>query len=287
MARARNIKPGFLKNEELSDLPPLARLLFAGLWMLADREGRLEDRPKRIKTECLPYDNCEIDDLLWQLHDKSFIIRYKVGETRFIQIPKFSDHQHPHANESASKIPEVSSGCRVSRNGTKDFGNLPADSGNALTDSGLISDCLITDPLISDSLIDSTPKSPHALAIISPSRRKPKRKIAEIAKALGTVRLAWWKDFWAIYPCHDDPRSAMDAFERTVFSLEDWAKVRAGAVRYRAKADADPELKLKYGQGWINGERWEDETTRARASPVSASELRTARLIEKAKEMGL
>ena len=48
MARARNIKPGFFANENLAECDPLARLLFAGLWCLADREGRLEDRPKRI-----------------------------------------------------------------------------------------------------------------------------------------------------------------------------------------------------------------------------------------------
>ena len=51
MARARNIKPGFFLNEELGVLPPLVRILFAGLWCIADRDGRLEDRPKRIKME--------------------------------------------------------------------------------------------------------------------------------------------------------------------------------------------------------------------------------------------
>ena len=61
--RARNLKPGYFKNEGLADLPPLARILFAGLWGMADREGRLEDRPKRIKAEILPYDNCDTDKL--------------------------------------------------------------------------------------------------------------------------------------------------------------------------------------------------------------------------------
>lgn len=147
MARARNIKPGFLKNEELCEIDPLGRLLFAGLWMLADREGRLEDRPKRIKADCLPYDSCDIDELLWQLHERNFIIRYKVGESRFIQIPKFSDHQHPHANEIVSKIPEFSIGCELSRNAAKDSSKSTKDSSNAPSHSGLISDCLISDSL--------------------------------------------------------------------------------------------------------------------------------------------
>ena len=45
MARARNIKPGFFKNEILGVADPLYSLLFEGLWVLADRAGRLEDRP--------------------------------------------------------------------------------------------------------------------------------------------------------------------------------------------------------------------------------------------------
>ena len=56
MARARNIKPAIMDNDDLAELAPLTRLLFVYLWMLADREGRLEDRPKRIAAQALPFD---------------------------------------------------------------------------------------------------------------------------------------------------------------------------------------------------------------------------------------
>ena len=105
MARARNLKPGFFKNEELAELEPLVRLLFAGLWTLADREGRLEDRPKRIRAELLPYDDGNIDEFLQCLHGAGFILRYVVDGNRFIQILKFSEHQNPHVKEPASSIP--------------------------------------------------------------------------------------------------------------------------------------------------------------------------------------
>lgn len=72
MARARNIKPGFFQNELLAEIDPLGRLLFAGLWTIADREGRLEDRAKRIKVALLPYDDCDIDGLLGQLEKHGF-----------------------------------------------------------------------------------------------------------------------------------------------------------------------------------------------------------------------
>jgi len=105
MARSRNIKPGFFLNDELAECDPLARLLFAGLWCIADREGRLEDRPKRIKAEVLPYDDCDPDDLLNQLAQRGFIIRYEVDGNRYIQITNFKKHQNPHIKEAPSIIP--------------------------------------------------------------------------------------------------------------------------------------------------------------------------------------
>ncbi len=105
--RARNIKPGFFKNEELAAKDPLARILFQGLWCMADREGRLEDRPARIKAEILPYDDCSIDSLLNSLAsgDDPFILRYESDGRRFIQVIHFRNHQNPHWRENKSSIP--------------------------------------------------------------------------------------------------------------------------------------------------------------------------------------
>lgn len=105
MSRARNIKPGFFKNDRLAECGPLTRILFAALWCEADREGRLEDRPKRIKAECLPYDDCNVDVMLDELAARDFIVRYTNGKDRFIQVLAFNKHQNPHIREPASLIP--------------------------------------------------------------------------------------------------------------------------------------------------------------------------------------
>lgn len=105
MARARNIKPGFFTHDGLAELEPLTRLLFIGLWTVADRSGRLEDRTKRIKAEVMPYDDCDIDAMLWALHKAGFILRYRVGEVCAIQIVKWDKHQNPHIKEADSTIP--------------------------------------------------------------------------------------------------------------------------------------------------------------------------------------
>lgn len=105
MPRARNIKPAFFTNDILAECDPLARILFIGLWTISDREGRLEDRPKKIKAETLPYDNCDANALLNQLHNRGFIVRYEVENVAYIQIVNFSKHQNCHMKENASIIP--------------------------------------------------------------------------------------------------------------------------------------------------------------------------------------
>lgn len=108
MARTRSIKPGFFDNETLGDLHPLTRLLFIGLWCIADREGRLEDKPRRIKKILLGYDDVDADEtdkMLQNLHNSGFIYRYSIGEERYIEVVNFTKHQNPHVREKASEIP--------------------------------------------------------------------------------------------------------------------------------------------------------------------------------------
>src|ERR1051325_8375895 len=99
MSRMRSIKPGCFKNEDLASCDLYSRLLFAGLWTLADRAGRLEDRPRRIKGELFPYDECDVDACLTQLHYYGFIQRYEVEGTRYIQVSAWSKHQYPNVKE--------------------------------------------------------------------------------------------------------------------------------------------------------------------------------------------
>lgn len=105
MARARNIKPGFCRNEDLAECSVWARLCFALLPMQADREGRLEDRPKRIKAELFPFDSVEVEPLLIELELRGLIARYAVGGLGLIQILGFRKHQNPHHREPESVLP--------------------------------------------------------------------------------------------------------------------------------------------------------------------------------------
>lgn len=108
MARIRSIKPKFFLNEEVSALPYECRLLFIGLWTQADREGRLEDRPKRLRAELFPYDDVDVNKMLDKLvgtNGHPLITRYEINGERYIQVNKFKEHQYPHIKEPKSTIP--------------------------------------------------------------------------------------------------------------------------------------------------------------------------------------
>lgn len=104
--RSRNIKPGFFHNDELAMCSWPARLLFIGLWCIADRKGLLEDRPLRIKGKLFPFDNIDISEALDELVDHEFVVRYEADGRKCLWIPQFLQHQNPHPNESESILPE-------------------------------------------------------------------------------------------------------------------------------------------------------------------------------------
>ncbi len=146
MARARNIKPSFFKNEDLGTADPFVSLLFAGLWTLADKAGILEDRPLRIKAELFPYrEGFNINGYLTVLVSLGLIHRYEANSTKLIYITNFTKHQNPHHTEKDSEYPVYSASCQVTVTSPLNNGIAPADS------LLLIPDSLNTDSLIPDS----------------------------------------------------------------------------------------------------------------------------------------
>lgn len=160
MARARNIKPGFFTNEELVELPYEYRLLFIGLWTIADKEGRLECRPKKIKMEVFPADNVDIQDGLNQLEARGFLVSYDVNGSKYIEICNWHKHQSPHHTEKSSVIPPRHNG-EITVSSQKQYGGNPPDS--------LIPDSLIPDsPIVEGEGISTSPASENE----KPSRSK-------------------------------------------------------------------------------------------------------------------
>lgn len=111
MARIRTIKPEFFTSEDICALPPLTRLLYISLWCEADKDGRLEWKPRTWKLRYFPADDIDIDAAAAGLLASGLIVQYGEG---LAYIPTFAKHQHINPRESASTLPDPKDFLRVS-----------------------------------------------------------------------------------------------------------------------------------------------------------------------------
>ncbi len=210
MARTRNLKPAFFDNEVLAELGPYAMLLFAGLWTIADREGRLEDRPKRIKAKLFPYTDVEVEPLLNSLNSNGFIYRYVIEGETFICIPTWHKHQTPHQKEQASIIPapDKSGASPVQVQDKSETSNNPEQ---VLPKSRIpltLNPCTLT-------LNTDAPDSNESLKLVP---IKPKKAPGELSKE----QQAWFEEFWVLYWRKDAKKAGAAAFAKQIKSVEDW-----------------------------------------------------------------
>lgn len=131
MPRIRSLKYEYFINEDLAQISTEARLLGLGLTTVADREGRMEDRPLRLKVLLFPYHDVDVDALLNELQTVGFLKRYEVDGKRFLSIVKFLKHQKPHPKEQPSGIPspEISRQSRGIKRQGKPRSTPSADQG--------------------------------------------------------------------------------------------------------------------------------------------------------------
>ena len=104
MARIRYIKPEYFDDEDIAQIPFEAERLFQGLWVYADREGKLEYRPKYLKAKIFPYhDKITTEDIITLLNllsnpniperpNKKFIVIYEVSDRKYIKILSSNKH---------------------------------------------------------------------------------------------------------------------------------------------------------------------------------------------------
>lgn len=248
MARARNIKPGFWTNEHIVELDPWARLLYIGLWAVADREGRLEDRPKRIKMEVFPADVVDVDALLSSIEKEGLIRRYSGNGLNLIWIPGFREHQNPHKNEKSSDLPpHPEDGFEAlldnSSNGESDpaeRGKMNPDSLN--DDSGLLNDSGANAP--------ATPEKP-----------KPKTKRAtQVPDDFAvTEQLKAWG-------ASQDPPFSPESMRVEVPQFVDY---------YRAKGEARKDWDASFRTWMRNSRKFDRGAPPGRSSPQSSGKITT------------
>lgn len=221
--RIRSIKPDFFKDDELAALPALTRLLFIGLWCAADCEGRLEDRPARIKAEVLPYDGADVDRMLDDLHEHGFVTRYTVGLRDYIEVRSFTKHQ------------------RISGLEAQKQSELPA------TDH--------------PEAVEKQPRSNgEAVEKRSLSRKGRERSTGREGK--GTLKRVLLDRFWEFYPRKAGKGAAVKAWEALTDEDQEAALSAAeGYGKAWQGATADDLRYCPHPATWLHQRRWEDDPT--------------------------
>lgn len=113
MARIRTIKPDFFRHEALQDAEianpgKYPMMVFAGLWVIADREGRFEWRPRRIKLDVLPFLDFDMEQTMSILEAEGLIHRYEHSGETYGAITSWDRHQIVGRDEPPSEIPTPS-----------------------------------------------------------------------------------------------------------------------------------------------------------------------------------
>lgn len=260
MARTRSIKPGFFDNEILGDLEPLTRLLFIGLWTIADREGRLEDKPRRIKKILLGYDDVdasEVDKMLQDLHNSEFILRYQVDDTPYILINNFTKHQNPHIREKDSEIPPP------------EAANMPstiqapcencAGTIQATPITGTLSPSTdYLSPTTADEGDGEGKQSGESLTVETAGTTAGKETREQSSKTLIEKR---FDEFWAAYPKKVGKKAALSSWKKLkpTAELHDKIMTAVGRARVTEQWLRENGRYIPNPTTWINQGRWDDE----------------------------
>ena len=288
MARARNIKPSIMDNEDLADLDPLERLLFIYLWMLADREGRLEDRPKRIAKQAMSYDrHADADAMLANLQTAGFLRRYQVGGHGFIQILNFVKHQAPHGTEKDSAIPDDNGFLTVHERGKNGYatGSTRLEPCSLTVKTPVATDAQDSDLTVKEG--SSTPSNNSETTVLDrgskggdnalipdagfliqketplpPKGGKRSRPSPEFEEAM--AKTEGFTEFYEAYPRKDKGPDALKAYRQV--RLHEKSDERALMMSGLAKWRVHEQWRKEGGHyvplpaTWLRNLRWRDES---------------------------
>lgn len=112
----RSVKPEYFADQDLAeDLPGPegrdARLLYVGLWGQADEHARLRGDARWIKGQIYPFDDditpAVVDRLIDMIAASGRAIRYRVGKSTYLFLPKLAEHQRLEPDKTPSRLPDM------------------------------------------------------------------------------------------------------------------------------------------------------------------------------------
>lgn len=109
MARKRMIDPSIWQSEDFGKLSTLAKIVFIGLFSLADDEGRGRCNPVYLKSTLFPYEesirSADIDKTLSEISSNMSVVLYSCNGSSYYSLLSWDTFQKID-RPSQSKIPE-------------------------------------------------------------------------------------------------------------------------------------------------------------------------------------
>lgn len=131
MPRIRTIKPDFWIDEKIGKLKRDERLLFIGLWNLADDQGVFKANAGYIKGQLFSYDDelriSTIESWLTSLKNARLIVPFIFNDEGYYLIRTFQDHQLIN-RPSKAKFPEDTINQLLTEHSLNTHGVLTEDS---------------------------------------------------------------------------------------------------------------------------------------------------------------
>lgn len=106
--KTRLVRPDFFSDDRIAKCGPFGLHLYLGLMCLTDRDGRLEDRPIKIKAQLFPFFEVNVDEILDFLASAKLIVRYEVASAKLIEVIDFSKYQQVYQKEKSEGYPAPS-----------------------------------------------------------------------------------------------------------------------------------------------------------------------------------
>ena len=228
MARKRMIDPNIWESEDFSSLSMLGKVIFIGLFSLADDDGRGRGNPAYIRSKLFPYSTDEIklsdvEDAFRQIEKRMSVVFYDVGDAQYYALSHWEKWQKiDHKTASSLPSPEDSTSVRRA--------------------------------------FDESSVSVSAKPL--PNNNKNIKEYKENIRETYMVE-NHFDEFWSIYPKKVKKQDAMRAWNR-IDPSEDLAKTILTDVSNRVKSSEWTRENGKYiphPTTYLNGRRWEDEQT--------------------------
>lgn len=109
MARKRMLDPNIWQSEDFNKLSTLAKLVFIGLFSLADDEGRGRANPTYLKSSLFPYNedlrSADIEKTLYEISSNMSVIFYSCNESNYYELLSWDIFQKID-RPTPSQIPE-------------------------------------------------------------------------------------------------------------------------------------------------------------------------------------